>query len=269
MKVRFLPQDIEIEIAPNQTVLDVAQKNNIFVKSVCNGVPSCAECRIRVTEGNHNVLPPSGKELTLIGTAHFIDQRRLACQVKVFGDITVDLSEQVQKEAMEGSKRRMKLGVTKDAEVSRARAGNLIDQDQALIKEVDKEVGHRVVTSEDRASQGASKTPEGKQDTRTRHRDRDRRPNRNRRNDKKSSSQNPNHQRSSSEAKSKEGGSEPQRNSNQKSRSQNNSNENPRKRSGNHPSKRRGSKSGSRQQGSSGRNTNPTSPRNTKPDGSN
>ncbi len=148
MKVRFLPKDIEVEIKPNQSVLEVAQENDIFIKSVCNGVPNCAECRISVVEGDHNVLPPSGKELQLIGTAHFLDQRRLSCQLKCFGDIVVDLGEQVEKEAAEGSKRRMKLGVTKEAELSHAKAGNLIDQDQELIKQVDEEVGDRVVDTE-------------------------------------------------------------------------------------------------------------------------
>src|SRR6476661_3194451 len=99
MKVRFLPQNIECEIKPGQTVLHVAQDNNIYVKSVCRGVPSCAECRVRVVEGDNNVTPPASAELGLIGTGHFIDHRRLSCQLRCFGDITVDLTEQVEKEA--------------------------------------------------------------------------------------------------------------------------------------------------------------------------
>ena len=43
MKVKFLPQNIELEIEENQTLLDLCQKHNLKVKSVCNGVPNCAE----------------------------------------------------------------------------------------------------------------------------------------------------------------------------------------------------------------------------------
>lgn len=97
MKVKFVPQDKEFEVRPNQTVLQLAQEHDIHIKSVCKGIPSCAECRVRVVEGEHNVLPPSSKELQLIGTSYFIDQRRLSCQLRCFGDVTIDLAEQIEK----------------------------------------------------------------------------------------------------------------------------------------------------------------------------
>lgn len=131
MKVKFIPQNVEFEIAPNQTVKDLADKNGIFIKSVCNGLPSCAECRVRVVEGEHNVLPPATKELNLIGTGHFIDQRRLSCQLICFGDITVDLSEQVEKQKREGMRRPQGSRKTEE-EVSHAVAGNLLEQDSTL-----------------------------------------------------------------------------------------------------------------------------------------
>src|SRR5690606_34851486 len=106
MKVKFVPQNIELEIEPDQSVMKLAHQNGIFIKSVCGGLPSCAECRVRVVEGEANVLPPSAKELGLIGTGYFIDQRRLACQLRCYGDIVVDLTEQIEKEKA-GPKRLM------------------------------------------------------------------------------------------------------------------------------------------------------------------
>lgn len=99
MKVKFVPQDLEFEIKPGQSVMHVAQDHGLYIKSVCKGVPSCAECRVRVTEGDFNVLPPGSDELSLIGSGYFIDRRRLSCQLKCFGDITVDLSEQLRKQS--------------------------------------------------------------------------------------------------------------------------------------------------------------------------
>jgi len=132
MKVKFLPQNIELEIAPNQSVKNLADKNGIFIKSICNGLPSCAECRVRVVDGEHNVLPPGAKELSLIGTGHYIDQRRLSCQLLCFGDITVDLAEQVEKQKL--GPKRTQGGRRVEVETSQAVAGNLIEQDAEIKK---------------------------------------------------------------------------------------------------------------------------------------
>lgn len=130
MKVKFLPQNIELEIEPNQSILDLAQKNGVFIKTVCNGLPSCAECRVKVVEGESHVTPPFTKELNLIGTGHFVDQRRLACQLQCYGDVTIDLSEQVEKEK---SGPRRPQGTKKlETEASFAVTGNIIDQEEMV-----------------------------------------------------------------------------------------------------------------------------------------
>lgn len=115
MKVKFVPQNVELEIKAGQCVMDVAQDNGIYVKSVCKGVPSCAECRVRLVDGEHNVLPPGSEELSLIGTGHFIDRRRLSCQLKCFGDITVDMTEQIAKQqGLIGGQKKKKLAIKDD-----------------------------------------------------------------------------------------------------------------------------------------------------------
>jgi len=124
MKVKFMPQNIEIEITPNRSVLDLANEHGIYIKSVCRGVPSCAECRVKLVEGEHNVIPPNAKELNLIGTAYFVDQRRLSCQLKCFGDITLDMTEQLEKQNQ--TVKRPRGSVTKEADESHARTGNFI-----------------------------------------------------------------------------------------------------------------------------------------------
>jgi 2Fe-2S ferredoxin len=99
MKVKFVPQNVEFEIKPGQTVMDLAHEKGVPIRTTCNGLPSCAECRVRVVDGDWNVNPPSRKELNLIGTGYYIDQRRLSCQMLCFGDIVVDTTEQLEKEA--------------------------------------------------------------------------------------------------------------------------------------------------------------------------
>ncbi len=131
MKVKFVPQNVEFEVNPDQSVMKLAHQNGIYIKSICGGLPSCAECRVRVVDGDQNVLPPSSKELTLIGTGYFIDQRRLSCQLKCFGDVTIDLTEQVAKQQIVET-RRPQGSKKPETEASHAVSGNLIQQDEAL-----------------------------------------------------------------------------------------------------------------------------------------
>ena len=140
MKVKFVPQNIELEIRPDQSVMNLAHENKIEIRSVCNGMPSCAECRVRVVDGEYNVAPPSRKELNLIGTGYFIDQRRLACQLHCYGDITVDLTEQIEM-AKEGNvpKKFLARANKERAEDYNSVGGVLIEQDEALIKQAEVE----------------------------------------------------------------------------------------------------------------------------------
>jgi ferredoxin len=104
MRIKFLPSGQEVPVDPNKTLLQICTENQIEIKSICKGVPSCAECRIRIVEGDYNVVPPSKVEMSLIGTNYFIDQRRLSCQVRCFGDVTVDLTEQIERSEIQNKK---------------------------------------------------------------------------------------------------------------------------------------------------------------------
>ncbi len=92
-----MPQDIEVDLNPNKSILNIALENGIQIHSICKGVPSCAECRIKILEGEHNINKPSKAELSLIGNSYYIDGRRLSCQVRCFGPVTVDTSEQISR----------------------------------------------------------------------------------------------------------------------------------------------------------------------------
>lgn len=131
MKVKFLPMDKEFEVTSEESILDVALAHQIPIRTVCKGVPACAECRVRIVEGENNVLPPTKAELNLIGSGYFVDHRRLSCQLHCYGNVTIDLTEQLAK-ASETSYRKMRGGGRKgsvNAGESRA------IQDTYLLKE--------------------------------------------------------------------------------------------------------------------------------------
>lgn len=138
MKVKFLPQNVEVEIEPGKTIMALAHEKGIPIKSSCNGLPSCAECRVKIVDGDWNTNPPTRKELNLIGTGYYIDQRRLSCQVLCFGDVTVDISEQMDK-ASEGpiTKKFLTKVHKSSAEESHSLGGVLIEQDGELMQQLE------------------------------------------------------------------------------------------------------------------------------------
>lgn len=100
MKIKIFPTGQEIEAQPNKSLLLTCLENGVHINSICKGVPKCAECRIKIKDGEHNVLPPTDKETGILGTNWYLDGRRLSCQVKVYGEITVDVSEQMERDQL-------------------------------------------------------------------------------------------------------------------------------------------------------------------------
>lgn len=98
-KVKFLPDNIEYDISSEKSVMELAFEKGIPIQSSCKGMATCGECRVLMVEGENQVLPPTPQEIALIGQGHYIDQRRLSCQLYCFGNITIDISEQKEKSA--------------------------------------------------------------------------------------------------------------------------------------------------------------------------
>ena len=98
MKIKVIPTNVEFENDSNKSLLQLCHENNVHINSYCKGQPKCAECRIKIVEGEHNVMPPNSLEISVLGNNYYIDGRRLSCQVRVFGNITIDVSEQVERE---------------------------------------------------------------------------------------------------------------------------------------------------------------------------
>lgn len=155
MKVKFVPQNIECEIKLGESVMHVAHENGIYIKSVCKGVPSCAECRVRIVDGEYNVLPPGSEELSLIGTGYFIDRRRLACQLKCFGDITVDMTEQLEKqqEILSGQKKKFLVQDDRIEEAHTIRSDE--NEDEASPSDEDEELSEEEFGAEEEVADEA------------------------------------------------------------------------------------------------------------------
>lgn len=73
-----------------QTVLDAAIVNGIAVWHECGGNARCTTCRVRVVDGIGNVAPRTPEEERLASLRGWDPSTRLACQMRVTGDATVE-----------------------------------------------------------------------------------------------------------------------------------------------------------------------------------
>ena len=101
---KFLVSSADVQLVidePNQdtrtmstpagsTLLNTLAANKIFIPSACGGKGSCGVCKVDVHEGGGEMLPT---EVGHISKAEARHGCRLACQVKVKGDIKIELEE--------------------------------------------------------------------------------------------------------------------------------------------------------------------------------
>jgi len=85
-KVRFLPDDKEVKVTEGNTLLEAAEKADIYINSLCGGEGLCGECRLQVTRGkakaDKNAIGFFSKEEIENGYV-------LACQTKVEDNLEV------------------------------------------------------------------------------------------------------------------------------------------------------------------------------------
>lgn len=81
-----------IIVQPGATLLGALSDKNIFLPSACGGGGTCAMCMCQVNEGGGDVLPTEMNHLTRKQAA---DNWRLACQVKIRGDMEIHVDEEI------------------------------------------------------------------------------------------------------------------------------------------------------------------------------
>jgi Na+-transporting NADH:ubiquinone oxidoreductase subunit F len=74
------------------TLLGTLAANRLFIPSACGGKGSCGVCKVTVTEGGGGMLPT---ETGHINRGEAREGCRLACQVKVKGDMKIELPPEI------------------------------------------------------------------------------------------------------------------------------------------------------------------------------
>ena len=84
--------DKNVEVESGRPPLSALATENVFLPSACGGKGSCAQCRVRVTEGGGEILPTEAVHFT---RKEIKDNWRLACQVKVKNDLDIKVPASV------------------------------------------------------------------------------------------------------------------------------------------------------------------------------
>jgi adenylate cyclase len=87
--IRILPDDVLIESAPGETLLDASLRAGVAHAHACGGHAHCSTCRVEVTDGIEDCAPRTAAEQALADRLGFAPQLRLACQTAANNSVTM------------------------------------------------------------------------------------------------------------------------------------------------------------------------------------
>jgi len=91
-KVTFLPSGREIEVEKGITLLQAALDHGIDIAHSCGGNLACTTCHVLIKKGGWWLSGPSVDEEDLLdAVVNLQSNSRLACQLKVTRNITVEI----------------------------------------------------------------------------------------------------------------------------------------------------------------------------------
>lgn len=79
-------------VKPGVTLLTALSEKSVFLPSACGGGGTCAMCECHVDAGGGDVLPT---EMNHLSRKEAAENKRLACQVKVRGDMEIRIPEEI------------------------------------------------------------------------------------------------------------------------------------------------------------------------------
>jgi len=96
-KVRFIDQDVEVEVPVGTSLLQAAEKGEAPEGSACGGVCACSTCHVYVEKGAELLSEAEEDEEDILDKAFDVRMNsRLGCQAKIErdGDLEVRISDE-------------------------------------------------------------------------------------------------------------------------------------------------------------------------------
>jgi len=92
-KLTIKPTGVVYDIEESKSVLELLREHEIYIKSSCGGHATCTDCIVKVIGGENNLSASPFEETKLLGNVFHITKERLACQLRVTGDVTIDITK--------------------------------------------------------------------------------------------------------------------------------------------------------------------------------
>ena len=89
-KVTLLPDAVSDEIRKGTSLLQCAEMLGVELLHSCGGVAACTSCRVVVRQGKENVSAMKEIEAEVLAESGILRSHRLACQARIFGDVTFE-----------------------------------------------------------------------------------------------------------------------------------------------------------------------------------
>ena len=94
-KVRFLKENLEVEVEDGTTILEAAVKAGAPEGDRCGGVCACSTCHVYVRKGFDDTSEIEDEEFDILDKAFDVRmESRLGCQAKIHGDLEVEISDE-------------------------------------------------------------------------------------------------------------------------------------------------------------------------------
>jgi len=85
-KVLFEPIGKKIDASANETILEIATRAGVGIRSECGGIQTCGKCRIVVKNGR-GLTSLTEKERQILSKEDIEVGQRLACATRLVGDL--------------------------------------------------------------------------------------------------------------------------------------------------------------------------------------
>lgn len=98
--VRFIDQNISIEVPPGSTLLAAAKKCDAPEGDACGGVCACSTCHVYVEKGLNLLSEPEEGEEDILDKAFDVRMNsRLGCQARIQGNGEIEI--RISKESLD------------------------------------------------------------------------------------------------------------------------------------------------------------------------
>lgn len=115
-KLTLMPLGQTIEVDSEAPLYQQIKAQNIDINGTCGGCASCGKCIVKVIKGEEFLSEVELAERQLLGNVFHMTKERLACQLRISGEVAIDITEHLPKEKQGPVLRRTKVDLLKKAQ---------------------------------------------------------------------------------------------------------------------------------------------------------